>query len=110
VREQNSYRDTTPHPLTTSLLHQSAWYPVVAEPDTNNFTTEPAAIKPSNYHQSIDDASLQQLVRDPELTTTETWLAFLTALGAVIALDIGSSPQIIIIILIGPSPITSQTL
>jgi hypothetical protein len=37
---------------------------------------------------------------DPELTTAVTWLAFLTALGTVIALDIGYSPQIIIIIII----------
>jgi len=75
-------------------------YPAVAEPATKNFTTEPAAIKSSYNHQSNDDASLQQLVRDPELTTAEIWLAFLSALGAVTALDVGSRPQITIIIII----------
>jgi hypothetical protein len=40
------------------------------------------------------------VVRDPELTTAETWMAFLSSLGVVIALDGGPRPQIIIIIVI----------
>ena len=87
-------------PIPTPPLHHSAWYPAVAEPDTKNFTTEPATIKPSYNHQSNDDASLQQLVRAPELPTAETWLAFLSALGAVTALDVGSRPQVVVVVVV----------
>ena len=65
ARTRTLTRIQPPPPRHHCYTNQSAWYPAVAEPATKNFTTEPAAIKVSYNHQSNDDASLQQLVRDP---------------------------------------------